>query len=282
MIIGTGGFASFAPLLWGIIFRIPTVVLEVNVLPGLVNRLLAPHVDLVATAYPRTAELFRSRARPKRVVVTGVPLRPEVLEAAARPKAELKARLGLDPRKRTVLVLGGSRGAAPLNQAVLGARGRGQWEDFQVLLITGPNGPVARVANDARLVTREYLDRIGEALGAADLVVSRAGAATLAELTALGKPAILVPWPGAAEGHQEQNARFLAQAGGALLLPEEALARVDLLELAGRLIREEERLQEMAAKSLALGRRDGLERFIEEVRRLTGTGSTLSASAARG
>jgi UDP-N-acetylglucosamine--N-acetylmuramyl-(pentapeptide) pyrophosphoryl-undecaprenol N-acetylglucosamine transferase len=254
----------------------------VNVLPGLVNRLLAPHVDLVATAYPRTAELFRSHVRPKRVVVTGVPLRPEVLEAAARPKAELKARLGLDPRKRTVLVLGGSRGAAPLNQAVLGARDRGQWEDFQVLLITGPNGPVARVASDARLVTREYLDRIGEALGAADLVVSRAGAATLAELTALGKPAILVPWPGAAEGHQEQNARFLAQAGGALLLPEEALARVDLLELAGRLIREEERLQEMAAKSLALGRRDGLERFIEEVRRLTGTGSTLSASAARG
>jgi UDP-N-acetylglucosamine--N-acetylmuramyl-(pentapeptide) pyrophosphoryl-undecaprenol N-acetylglucosamine transferase len=282
VIIGTGGFASFAPLLWGIIFRIPTVVLEVNVLPGLVNRLLAPHVDLVATAYPRTAELFRSHVRPKRVVVTGVPLRPEVLEAAARPKAELKARLGLDPRKRTVLVLGGSRGAAPLNQAVLGARDRGQWEDFQVLLITGPNGPMARVASDARLVTREYLDRIGEALGAADLVVSRAGAATLAELTALGKPAILVPWPGAAEGHQEQNARFLAQAGGALLLPEEALARVDLLELAGRLIREEERLQEMAAKSLALGRRDGLERFIEEVRRLTGTGSTLSASAARG
>ncbi len=271
VLIGTGGFASFAPLLWGIIFRIPTAILEVNVVPGLVNRLLAPHVDLVATAYPQTASLFRA----KRVVVTGVPLRPELLEAAAYPKEELKARLGLDPRKRTVLILGGSRGAAPLNQAVL--RSKGLQDDLQALLITGPGVTAPRSEG---LLMREYLDRIGEALGAADLVVSRAGAATLAELTALGKPAVLIPWPGAAEDHQEQNARFLAQAGGALLLPEEALVRVDLLELAGKLMREEGQLREMAAKSFALGRRDGLERFVEEVRRLTR--STLSASAARG
>lgn len=273
VLIGTGGFASFAPLLWGLILKVPTVILEVNVAPGLVNRLLAPHVDLVATAYLQTAALFRPRAR--RVVVTGVPLRPELLEAAARPKDELKARLGLDSWKRVVLVLGGSRGAAPLNRAVFSAKA--DRADMQVLLITGQR---TAVAERPGVVTREYLDRIGEALGAADLVVSRAGAATIAELTALGKPAILVPWPGAAEGHQEQNARFLARAGGALLLPEEALTQVDLLELAGRLIHEEERLREMAANSSALGRRDGLERFIEEVRRLTG--STLSASAARG
>ncbi|MGQ9601528.1 MAG: UDP-N-acetylglucosamine--N-acetylmuramyl-(pentapeptide) pyrophosphoryl-undecaprenol N-acetylglucosamine transferase [Candidatus Bipolaricaulia bacterium] len=278
VLIGTGGFASFAPILWGIVFRIPTAILEVNVTPGLVNRLLAPHVDLVATAYPQTASLFR---RAKRVVVTGVPLRPELLEAAARPKEELKARLGLDPRKRTVLVLGGSRGAAPLNRAVL--KSKNHQGDLQVLLITGPGpgpGVMAPSLRSERLLMREYLDRIGEALGAADLVVSRAGAATLAELTALGKPAVLIPWPGAAEDHQAQNARFLAQAGGALLLPEEALVRVDLLELVGKLLREERQLREMAAKSFALGRRDGLERFVEEVRRLTR--STLSASAARG
>lgn len=259
VIIGMGGFTSFAPVLWGILLRIPTVIHEVNVVPGLVNRLLAPWADLVTTAYPQTAGLLRAR----RIATTGVPLRPELLEAAALSQEELRAELGLDLQKRTILVLGGSRGAAPLNRAII--RSRAERDNLQILLITG-RGAVEQ--GGSGIIAHQYLDRLGEALAAADLVISRAGAATLAELTALGKPAVLIPWPGAAENHQELNARFLEQAGGALVLPEGALEEVDLVELAGRLLADQERLSQLAARSRQLGRRDGLQRFLEEVERL--------------
>lgn len=264
-IIGTGGFASFPPLFWGLLLGIPTVVHEVNVVPGLVSRLLAPRADLTLVAYPQTAQLLQTR----RVAVTGVPLRPELLQAAGHSRQELRGNLGLDPGKRTVLVLGGSRGAAPLNRAILNSRS--QREDLQVLLITGRGAdkqvgsPLGGGGNG--IITRKYLHRMGEALCAADLVISRAGAATLAELTALGRPAVLVPWPGAAENHQELNARFLEQAGGAEVLSEKALEEIDLLEFSGRLLTEGERLNGMAARSRRAGCRDALGRVIEEVER---------------
>jgi UDP-N-acetylglucosamine--N-acetylmuramyl-(pentapeptide) pyrophosphoryl-undecaprenol N-acetylglucosamine transferase len=259
VIVGMGGFSSFPPVLWGILLGIPTVIHEVNAVPGLVNRLLAPHVDLVTTAYAQTARLLRAR----RIATTGVPLRRELLEAAQLPQEELKAGLGLDLRKRTVLVLGGSRGAAPLNRAIL--RSRVDRDDLQILLVTGGGAPQR---GGTGIIAKQYLDRVGEALAAADLVISRAGAATIAELTALGKPAILVPWLEAAENHQELNARLLEQAGGAIVLPEGALEEVDLVELARKLLAERERLRQMADRSRAMGRPDGLQRFLEEVERL--------------
>ncbi|MFQ6033428.1 MAG: glycosyltransferase [Candidatus Bipolaricaulia bacterium] len=264
VIIGTGGFASFPPLFWGILLKIPTVACEVNVVPGLVSRWLAPRVGLALVAYPETALLLRA----KRIAVTGLPLRPGLLEVARLPREELKADLGLDPRKRTVLVLGGSRGAAPLNRAIMNSES--DRDGLQILLVTGRRA--AGRGEGARrrgIIVREYLDRyeMGEALGAADLVISRAGAATLALRTALGRPALLVPWPGAAQDHQEKNARFLKRAGGALVLHEDLLEEIDLVELTKEFLAERERLQRMAAASRAVGRRDGLRRVIEEVER---------------
>ncbi|HIC96583.1 TPA: hypothetical protein EYP12_08180, partial [Candidatus Bipolaricaulota bacterium] len=183
VLIGTGGFVSFPPLLWGLIFRIPTVILEVNVIPGLVNRLLAPHVGLVTTAYPETARLLCRSRRAKKLAVTGVPLRPSVLAAAGLSPEESRRALGLDPHKRTVLILGGSRGAGPLNRAVLRSCSRegSNSDNFQVLLISGQDegegGPLRRgegnqgwsvsVRGNGPIVqVRGYLDRIGEALSA--------------------------------------------------------------------------------------------------------------------
>ena len=267
VIIGTGGFASFPPLFWGIAFGIPTVVHEVNVVPGLVSRWLAPRVDLVMVAYPETA----LHLRVKRVRVTGVPLRPGLLEMAHSPQEELKAELGLDPQRRMILVLGGSRGAAPLNRAILSSKAK--LDEMQVLLVTGRDADGTLGGRREGIFVHEYLDRckIGEALAAADLVVSRAGAATLAELTGIGKPALLIPWPGAAEDHQERNARYLERAGGALVLPEDLLQEIDLLEFARRLLAEQGRIRRMAAASRAVGRRDGLKRVIEEVERYLAT-----------
>jgi len=154
-----------------------------------------------------------------------------------------------------------------LNQAVLRAQGELR-DGLQVLLLSGRGAQLQAEAEN--LVVREYLDDvgIGKALAAADLVVSRAGAGILAELTALGKPAILVPWPEAAGAHQEKNARFLAQAGGALLLTEEELKKRGLIALSRDLLADRERLMRMAARSRALGRRDALERVLREIERL--------------
>ena len=115
LILGTGGYVSFFPLLWGILLRIPTIVQEENVVPGLVNRVLARWADLTLVAYAETAQHLRAQ----RIVVTGVPLRPRLLMAADRGQAELRRELGLHPDKPTILVLGGSRGAVVLNQAIL-------------------------------------------------------------------------------------------------------------------------------------------------------------------
>lgn len=269
VIIGTGGFASFNPLLWGILFKIPTVVHEVNIVPGLVNRLLAPWADLTLVAYPETALLLRARE----IKVTGVPLRPELLEAASFPAKDLKADLGLDPRKPAALVLGGSRGAVALNRAIL--LSEADLNGLQVLLVAGrgADGEVGTTLRQRGIIVREYLDGVemGKALGAADLVICRAGAATLAELTASGKPAVLVPWPGAADHHQERNARFLERAGGAVVLPEWVLQKIDLVELIKQLLAVRERLSCMAAATHAVGRRDGLNRVIEEVERYLAT-----------
>ncbi len=268
LILGTGGYVSFFPLLWGILLQVPTIVQEENVVPGLVNRLLARWADLTLVAHAETAKHLRAR----RIVVTGVPLRPRLLAMADREPAELRRELGLHPEKPLILVLGGSRGAAVLNQAIVQAKEELRRDGLQVLLLSGRGVRLRAEAKAENLVVREYLDdeEIGKALVAADLVISRAGAGILAELTALGKPAILVPWPGAAEAHQERNAQFLARAGGALLLPEAELKErgLNLIALSRALMADRERLAAMAARSRALGRRDALNRVLEEIERL--------------
>jgi len=289
LILGTGGYASFSAVFWGILLGVPTVILEENLYPGLANRLLAPWVTLTLVAWEETARYLRAR----RLVVTGVPLRRGLLEALKLKldQRRLKAEWGLDQERPTLLVLGGSRGSEALNRAILSSRHR--WDGLQVLLISGrsssssssfplpslspshPSQPQRPPApgGPGTIVIREHLDgdELGKALALADLVISRAGAATLAELTALGKPAILVPWPEAAENHQELNAQLLVRAGGAILVPEGALraGEVDLVELSRRLLSERERLREMARRSWELGRRDGLERVLKEVEQLS-------------
>lgn len=262
LLIGTGGYVSFAPLWCGTLLGIPTMIHEQNVIPGLVNRLLAPRVERVLLTYAETARHMRA----KRIAVTGLPLRPSILTAREMIDRDgARRRLKLDPSRPTVLVMGGSSGAQSLHDHILRGRERLSRLRVQLVILAG--------RDSSRLLTQlkgsevrvlEHTSEIGLWLRAADLVVCRAGGTTLAEVTALGVPAIVVPWPGATAGHQELNARWMAEQKACRMLKEDQLSLlvdevIVLLQDGG------ERLRELAARSSSIGRPEALDHVIREV-----------------
>ncbi len=262
-IVATGGIAAAPVVAAGALFRVPVVVLEGNTVPGRINRVLARWSRAVAVAWDDAVPHLPAR----RVVVTGLPVR---LEVYAVRRADGLREFGLARDRYTVLVLGGSQGAARLNAAVEEAVTRlcGR-RDLQVLHQAGAGwsgegaaGREERAVGALRYVRVPYLTRIGAAYACADLVVSRCGAASLAEITAAGVPAILVPYPHAADDHQARNAEPLVRAGAATVIPDaqldgDTLAReiASMLDFPGRLAR-------MAASARGLGRPEAAERVL--------------------
>jgi UDP-N-acetylglucosamine--N-acetylmuramyl-(pentapeptide) pyrophosphoryl-undecaprenol N-acetylglucosamine transferase len=269
VVIGTGGYASGPLLFMAALSRYPSVVVEPNVLPGLTNRLLAPLVDVVISAFERSNRYLWAR----RVEVLGNPIRREVVQAAERPAA---AGASAASSPRTVLILGGSQGAHVINQLVveaidaLGPRREPLWFIHQ----TGEaDAAWVRQAYDQRGVggrVEPFIHRMGEVYAQADLVISRAGATTIAELTACGKPAILIPLPRAAHQHQHENARLLERAGAAVMCEQGALTGRHLAELLSGLLGDPPRLQAMAEASRLLGRPDAAGTIVEVCEGLLG------------
>lgn len=226
-----GGYTSVPLALAARTTRTPLVVHEQNAVPGRANRLAARGAAAVGITFEEAADGFGGA----RTVLTGNPVRPGLLpgaDASDLRAARLALReealeaFGLDPDRRTLLVFGGSQGAQRINQALTGSAGR--WADpssLQVLHAAGARThdetKAAWAAADVgalKVVVREFIDRMELAYAAADLVVCRAGASSIAELTALGLPAILVPYPYATDDHQTANGMALARAGGAVVI----------------------------------------------------------------
>jgi UDP-N-acetylglucosamine--N-acetylmuramyl-(pentapeptide) pyrophosphoryl-undecaprenol N-acetylglucosamine transferase len=214
-VIATGGYVCFPVVLAARILRTvrlfggPIALLEPNARPGLTNRLLSPLVDEVWGA-------LDAASFSKKVVQTGVPVRASLRALPSREEA--LARFGLSAQRKTLFAMGGSQGARSLNDALIallrGSRFPAEW---QLLHATGERDYErvrAAIASPVAAVV-PYASDVGAAYAAADLVLARAGASTLGELSAVGKPAILVPYPHAAEAHQEANAaRFVATGAG--------------------------------------------------------------------
>ena len=229
MVVATGGYVCFPVVVAARVLRALRIVrcrialLETNVTPGLTNKILTPVVDEVWTTYAASARWFRGKA-----VVTGTPVRASLLRQADKHVA--RERLGLDPARTTIVVMGGSQGARSVNEAIAALVTRRTLPaTWQVLHVSGERDHAYMQAeerelapgNHVRLVP--YLDDPGDAYAACDVVIARAGASTLAELAATGSPAILVPYPFAAENHQAHNAAAFADAGAAVVLEDEAL-----------------------------------------------------------
>lgn len=259
LIIGTGGHCSFSPLMWGVILGIPTMIHEANVTPGLANRLLAPWVDRVLLAHKETKRYLKCKVK-----VVGTPLRGEITKAIGAKREErdkFLSEIGLCPQKATVLVFGGSRGSEAITKGILDHKEL--LDGIQVLLIVGKGNSV-NSGREGNIVIKNYLDHMGKALAACDIVVCRGGAVTLAEIAALGKPAIVIPWSGASGSHQEWNARLLERWGGCVMLPEEKLQGPLLAKLIVELL-EGDYLQRMSKNSRNKGIRDGLDKTLREV-----------------
>ncbi|MBI2298360.1 MAG: UDP-N-acetylglucosamine--N-acetylmuramyl-(pentapeptide) pyrophosphoryl-undecaprenol N-acetylglucosamine transferase [Armatimonadetes bacterium] len=266
VVVGSGGQIGAPVLLAARREGIPRMILECNAVPGKANAWIARHArpDVVGIAMPKAREHFPPGLR---IEETGYPLRPSVLHAE---RAKSAAALGLDPHATTLLVTTGSLGSERVNSALveLLPRLRGQWaEGLQILHLGGwRNAKTLAPEEVSKLAVRyrflPYLHAMEQALAVADLVLGRAGATALAELTALGIPAILVPLP-AADGHQSWNARWMADAGGALVVPDEVCTAERLEAELGGLLADPERLARMAAASRALGRPEATAHVVD-------------------
>ncbi len=264
VIIGTGGFAAGPVVMAGLMYRKRIILHEQNVLPGLANRMFAPWVYRVCLSFDESKNYFRRRSN---LYLTGNPRASEVVEV---DKESARILLKLDTELPLVLAVGGSGGAEKLNKSVLDflflSVGN---KNLQVLYITGEKyyeQVISRLKNGniieyygGRLQVKAYQQEMPLAISAADLIITRAGATTLAELTALGRPAIVVPSPNVVHNHQLLNARELSTHGAASLLEEKELSGQALQKEVYRVLYNSYLLEEMAQKSRSLGCTDAVK-----------------------
>lgn len=254
LVVGTGGYVA-GPVVWRAQrANIPTAIQEQNALPGLATRWLAPRARQIHLGFPEAAARLRPGARTV-VFTLGNPIRPPP-PAGADDRATALAAFGLAPERPTVLVFGGSQGARALNYAVAGALEHDGLSDVNLLWGTGPvhASTFARYAVPGRVVVQGFFDPMARAYRAADVVFCRAGAMTVAEVCAWGKASVLVPLPSAAADHQRYNARALADAGAAVLLPEFDLSGRTLSSTVHRLLQHPEQRAAIAAQARERGR----------------------------
>jgi UDP-N-acetylglucosamine--N-acetylmuramyl-(pentapeptide) pyrophosphoryl-undecaprenol N-acetylglucosamine transferase len=222
-VVATGGYVCFPVVVAARILRTLRILrcrialLEINATPGLTNRLLKPLVDEVWTTYAASGRSFGRKA-----VVTGAPVRASL--RIPKDAASARDRLGLDPDRTTVVVMGGSQGARSINEAVAALVTRRTLGGWQVLHVSGERDFAYMQAEERDLAAGNrvqlvpYLSDPADAYAAADVVIARAGASTLAELAVTGTPSVLIPYPFAAEQHQAHNAALFQEAGAAVVL----------------------------------------------------------------
>jgi UDP-N-acetylglucosamine--N-acetylmuramyl-(pentapeptide) pyrophosphoryl-undecaprenol N-acetylglucosamine transferase len=263
LVMGVGGYASGPVVMGAYLMGIPIVLQEQNRLPGLANRVLGRLAGRIHVSFEDTLPVFS----PSKVRVSGNPVRPEMLTAEEGGAIDA-AQPSLDKKPFTVLVCGGSQGAHALNRAVMDALAHLRDASIRWIHQTGSADEAAvsaayEVQGVAGRVAAFYADMAGQ-YREADLVVCRAGATTVAELTAMGKPAILVPYPFAADQHQLLNAESMAAAGAAEVIVQEELDGARLAQRLAFYASHPEVLVEMAIRSRSLGRPAAAEAIVAD------------------
>lgn len=269
VVVGFGGYVSLPIGLAAVMAGVPLVLHEQNSVPGLANKLLARWAEAVGVTYEASAPYLR---RARRVVFTGNPVRPAVLEA---DRERGRRNLDLDPDATMLLVFGGSRGARHLNDTLVRlAPDLMRRPSLQVLHVAGrieaasvaERVSAALGGTTSRYRVVDYVDAMGDAIAAADVVVARAGATSIAEMTAIGRASVLVPYPYATDDHQTLNARTVEQAGGALVVSDADLDTELFSHHVVRLIEDAELRRSMSAAASTIGRRDATQRVAEMIR----------------
>ncbi len=260
IVVGTGGYVCGPVLFVASLMNIPTVVHESNSYPGVTTRLLARRVTKIFITFDETKRWLSRNARTE---LAGNPTR-DVLSGVTREEG--CTYFNLSAKKKTVFVFGGSLGAASINRVMPAVVDNAIKNDYQIIWQTGESNwqSASAVQKHDNIKVMKYVDRMELAYSAADIVVSRSGATTVAELTRLGKPAILVPYPYAAANHQELNAKTMVDAGAALMIPDKDL-NDKLLSSITTLLFDEHQQKEMAGKSLKLGKPHAGKEIAEKI-----------------
>jgi len=266
LVLGTGGYVSGPVVLTSALFGVPTILHEQNAFPGKTNRLLAKVVKKIMLTFPESAAWFSNKDK---IEVVGLPVREEI----GRIKRTVGAgEFGLDPGRKTLLVTGGSRGALSINRAMIHVLARlDKYPDIQLIWATGTDTyeeivksleeeGIDRNQNQWRIL--RYIKSMPEALSCSDLCICRAGATTLAELSAAGKASILIPYPHASENHQEYNAGAFADKGAARVILDKDLNGPILWETIQKILFNSFVLEEMNIKAKQVFEPGALDRIM--------------------
>ncbi|MER2063126.1 MAG: undecaprenyldiphospho-muramoylpentapeptide beta-N-acetylglucosaminyltransferase [Alkalibacterium sp.] len=271
VVIGTGGYVS-APVCYAAAkLGVPTVIHEQNSVVGLTNKFLAKYVSAIAICFEEAREQFGSDQ--DKVVYTG---NPRAQEVVGYEKTDILKTYDLDPMKPTVLIFGGSRGAFKINETILDSRDELVEKSYQTLFITGKHHYASAIerwgkagmdsgekTENVKIVP--YINDLPEVFASVSLVVSRSGATTLAELTALGIPSILIPSPNVTEDHQTKNAQSLVDKGAALMLKETELSGQKLIDDIDKLMTDKVKRDQMSQAAKQLGKPKASDLIIDTI-----------------
>ena len=269
VVVGVGGYASGPTLKTAGQMGIPTLIQEQNSYAGVTNKLLAKSAKKICVAYDGMERFFPA----EKIIKTGNPVRQNLLDAKVT-KAEATESFGLDPKKRTVLVIGGSPGARTVNESILqhieDIRGA---KDVQFIWQTGKyyseeiHMALAKEDPVQNMKVTDFISNMDNAYAAADLVISRAGASSISELCLLKKPCILVPSPNVAEDHQTKNALALSTKGAAIFV-KDSDARNELIPLALKTVVDDAQLASLSENVGKLAYHDSAKKIADEVVKL--------------
>ncbi|MBN1651692.1 MAG: undecaprenyldiphospho-muramoylpentapeptide beta-N-acetylglucosaminyltransferase [Bacteroidales bacterium] len=241
VVVGVGGFASGPTLYMAGRKRVPALIQEQNSYPGVTNKLLAKKAKTICVAYPGMDRFFPNN----KIIETGNPIRKHIIQTEGK-RIQALQHFKLSPDKKTILLVGGSLGARAINQAILAHFKKWAEADFQLIWQTGITGIKDAVAHISEyqakhIKAHQFISEMDLAYAAADLVISRAGAIAISELSATAKACVFIPLPSAAEDHQTKNAQSLADKNAALLIPNKD-ANEKLFETCINLLQNEQKL----------------------------------------
>ena len=265
--VGVGGYASGPTLNKAAAMGIPCLIQEQNSYAGVTNKLLAKKAEKICVAYEGMERFFPV----EKIILTGNPVRQALLDTTISREDAIKS-FGLDPAKKTILLVGGSLGARTINESVLQHLDIVKSSDVQFIWQTGKYYSAA-IAEQLKgqdipnLKVTDFISDMGAAYKAADLVISRAGASSISEFCLIGKPVILVPSPNVAEDHQTKNALALSTRDAAIYV-KDAEAPATLLELAVKTVNDEAKLKSLSENVLKLALPDSADIIAKEVIKL--------------
>ena len=259
VVIGTGGYVCGPVVYAAARLKKPTIIHEQNSLPGVTNKFLARYVDKVAICFEEARTYFPQ----SKVVLTGNPRASEVVKT---PRIG-KAALGLNPKKQTIMIAGGSRGAEPINNAIIDLIDTLEAAPYEVVFVTGAKhyeeiADKVKAHDLKNVKVMPFINNMPSYLVHTDLFIGRSGATFLSEVTALGVPSILIPSPYVTANHQEYNARSITDHQGGTLILEKELTAAGLMEAIDSIMLDEKRRQTMQQVAKQLGVPDAANRLI--------------------